>query len=266
MPAEKTTAIVLKVVDFSESSCVVTLYTRDFGKISALAKGARRLRSPFDGAIDLLVICRIVFLRKSVDSLDLLTEARLVRRFRSASTDLSRLYAGMYVIELVSKLTDHADSQPELFDHVVQTIELIDSPSTTETSPALLFRFELTLLSMLGHLPALYECVDCGHSIDDVERERPRIAFGLLAGGVFCESCRGGKRNVVGLQRKTLQLMRELADVNTSLDRIQWDVASRGELRGLLDQYIADLIGYRPRMQSWLKLTSFGMQDVTSGK
>jgi len=266
MPAEKTTAIVLKVVDFSESSCVVTLYTRDFGKISAMAKGARRLRSPFDGAIDLMAICRIVFLRKSVDSLDLLTEARLVRRFRCASTDLSRLYAGMYVIELVSTLTDHADPQPELFDHVVRTIEAIDGPSTIGTSPALLFRFELTLLSMLGHLPALYECVDCGRPIDEVDCVRPRIAFGLQAGGVYCESCRGGKRNVVGLNRKTLQLMRELVVEDRSVESIEWDAASRGELRGLLDQYLADLIGFRPRMQSWLKHTTFGMQDVPAGK
>ncbi len=266
MPAEKTTAIVLKVVEFSESSCVVTLYTRDFGKISALAKGARRLRSPFDGAIDLLSICRIVFLRKSVDSLDLLTEARLLRRFRSASTDLSRLYAGMYVIELVAALTDHADAQPALFDWVVEAIESIDSPSTADASPGLLFRFELTLLSMLGHVPALFECVDCGRPIDDVDQQRPRVAFGMQAGGVYCEQCRSGKRNIVGLTRRTLQLMRETADTSRPLDDISWDGASRGELRGLLDQYIADLIGYRPRMQNWLKQTTFAMQDVQTEK
>ena len=88
MASEKTRAIVLKLVEFSETSCVVTLFTEDFGKVGALAKGARRPKSAFEGALDLLALVRIVFLRKSSDALDLLTEAKLERRFRSAQRDL----------------------------------------------------------------------------------------------------------------------------------------------------------------------------------
>src|SRR5690606_28430132 len=81
MSSEKTDAIVIRLVEFSESSAVVTLFTRDFGKISGLAKGARRPKSAFESALDLLAVCRIVFLHKSSDALDLLTEAKLERRF-----------------------------------------------------------------------------------------------------------------------------------------------------------------------------------------
>lgn len=253
MPAEKTMAIVLKVVDFSETSCVVTMYTRDFGKITALAKGARRLRNPFEGAIDLLASCRIVFLRKSADKLDLLTEAKLQRRFRSASTDLSRFYSGLYVIELVSALTEHADNQPELFDMVLQTIETIDSRQESGATVLTLLRFQLVLLSMLGHRPSLEECVGCGRRIDDLASSRQRVAFGMLAGGVYCDACRAGKRSVVGLRKQTLHLMRELADPEITLESIAWDESSRGELLGLMDQYLADLVGYHPKMQAWLR-------------
>ncbi|MFM7928683.1 MAG: DNA repair protein RecO, partial [Pirellula sp.] len=83
MSLEKTDAIVLKTVEWSETSLVVTLFTRDFGKISAIAKGARRLKSPFESALDLLSLSSVVFLKKSGESLDLLTEAKLLRRFRS---------------------------------------------------------------------------------------------------------------------------------------------------------------------------------------
>ena len=79
MASEKSLALVLRVVEFSESSCVATLYTRDFGKIGVLAKGARRPKSPFEAALDLLAICRIVFLRKSADGLHVLTDRKSTR-------------------------------------------------------------------------------------------------------------------------------------------------------------------------------------------
>jgi DNA repair protein RecO (recombination protein O) len=70
---EKSPAIVLRVVDWSETSSVVTLFTREFGKVRGLAKGARRPKGPFESALDLLAVCRVVFIRKSSDALDLLT-------------------------------------------------------------------------------------------------------------------------------------------------------------------------------------------------
>ena len=73
MSLEKTDAIVIRLVDFSETSCVVTLFSRDYGKSNALAKGARRPKGPFDSDLDLFTVCRIVFLHKSSDALDLLT-------------------------------------------------------------------------------------------------------------------------------------------------------------------------------------------------
>src|SRR5919204_4608102 len=102
MATEKSRAIVLKVIEFSETSCVLTLFTEDFGKVGALAKGARRPKGPFEGALDLLALVRIVFLHKSSEALDLLTEAKLERRFRSAHHDLSRPYVGYYVAGMVA--------------------------------------------------------------------------------------------------------------------------------------------------------------------
>src|SRR5436305_7864485 len=103
MAAEKATALVLRTADWSESSRIATLWTREFGKVRALAKGGRRLKSNFDTALDLLTECSIVFLRKSSGSLDLLTEAQVVRRFPRLRTDLPALYGAYSVAE---SLTD----------------------------------------------------------------------------------------------------------------------------------------------------------------
>ncbi len=70
MSTEKAVGLVIRVVDFSETSCIVTIFTREFGKVAGLAKGARRLKGPFDSALDLLSQVRLVFLRKSSDALD----------------------------------------------------------------------------------------------------------------------------------------------------------------------------------------------------
>src|SRR6185503_12848819 len=162
MPAEKTRAIILKLIEFSETSLIVTLFTEDFGKVGALAKGARRPKGPFEGALDLLALARIVLIHKTSDSLDLLTEAKLVRRFRSAQRDLARLYAGYYVAELLAELTDTGDPHPELFAASEHTLEALDRG---EPLGETVLRFELAALRLLGHLPSLSSCVVCGREV-----------------------------------------------------------------------------------------------------
>lgn len=245
MASEKTQAIVLRVVDFSETSCVLTLFTEHFGKVGALAKGARRPKGPFEGALDLLALIRIVFLRKSSDALDLLTEAKLQRRFRSAQRDLSRLYAGYYVAELLAELTDNGDPHPELFALADETLLALDDGR--EVAPAVL-RFEVHALRLLGHLPSLDECVGCGQSVT-VEG---RVPFGLVVGGVLCPKCRPGQRQVVSVTSAAIETLRRFAQTNGSAAELQLDDKIRGELRGVWNNYLAHLIGHKPRMHEYL--------------
>src|SRR5438874_10565574 len=128
MAAEKALALVLRTADWSETSRIATFWTREFGKVRALAKGGRRLRSNFETALDLLTVCRIVFLRKSSGSLDLLTEAQVVQRFPRLRTDLPALYAGYYLAELLADWTEDYDPHPVLFDEALATLEGLGAP------------------------------------------------------------------------------------------------------------------------------------------
>lgn len=244
MATEKTSAIVLRLVDFSESSCVVTLFTEDFGKIGALAKGARRPKGPFESALDLLAVCRIVFIRKSSDALDLLTEAKLERRFRAAARDLSRLYAGYYVAELLHDLTDLGDPHPELYSEAVRTLQNLDQEAEVFET---VLQFEVTTLRLLGFLPSLDRCVVCGNPVGN----EGRVLFGQVAGGVLCPGCRGGQRQVVSLSEGVLEALHRLAEpddrTGSPIDR-----RSKGELRGLLNHYLANLLGRQPRMHKYI--------------
>src|SRR5579859_7002417 len=116
MSTEKSAAIVIRLADFSESSRVVTMFTREFGKVAVLAKGAKRLKGPFEAALDLLAVCQVVFIRKSTSGLDLLTEAQLQTRFKPSPGDLGCLYGGYYIAELLDALNEDYDPHPILFD------------------------------------------------------------------------------------------------------------------------------------------------------
>jgi DNA repair protein RecO (recombination protein O) len=250
MPAEKATAFVLRTIDFSESSLVVTLFTREFGKIHSLAKGGRRLKGPFESALDLLALCRIVFLRKSSDALDLLTEAKLLRRFRPAGRSLASLYAGYYVAELLNELTDQYDPHPELFDLADETLSGL---SAGEPVGRRVVRFELGALRELGHLPSLDVCADCGAAVP-VEG---RTAFGQLDGGVLCGNCRAGKKQVASVTAGAIRAMANLADpAGRTWQRVEMDERTRGEVRGVLNHYLYNLLGKKPRMHQYLGLLS----------
>jgi DNA repair protein RecO (recombination protein O) len=246
MSSEKANAIVIRVVDFSESSLVVTLFTREFGKIGALAKGAKRLKSPFESALDLLALCRIVFLHKTSDTLDLLTEAKLLRRFRPYGRNLLDLYAGYYVAELLGELTDENDTNPELFDLADETLAAL---AAGESVARHVIRFELGLLRLLGHIPSLETCAECGATVNATGR----IAFGQIDGGVLCNKCRVGKTHVALVSAGVLKTMAQLADPDSqSWQRMEINSSILGELRGVLNNYLMNLLGHKPRMHEYL--------------
>ena len=252
MEHEKTDAIVLRVVEFSETSSIVTLFSRKLGKISAIAKGARRKKNPYEGAIDLIAICRIVFLHKSSQSLDILTEAKLERRFRSASTDLDRFYAGLYLVELLNLLTDEADPHELLFDAACLAIERIDSLDSEFSLRDALIEFEIRMLDLLGHLPMLAQCVSCGRT----RKTMNRVHFGLNEGGVICPDCRPGKQDIISLSSEGLELLLKLTDDKKTNSTIHLENSSNApaypEVRRLVSKYILHLIGYPPRLQKYL--------------
>ena len=277
----KTDAIVLRVVEFSETSCIVTLFTRNLGKISTIAKGARRKKSPFEAALDLIAICRIVFLHKSSQSLDILTEAKLQRRFRSSAKDLDRFYAGLYLIELLNLMTDDEDPHEDLFDEAVLAIGLIDTTGVVSSGGGddgdnfgssggakasikhALINFEIRLLDLLGHLPMLTNCVDCGRPKTTISR----VQFGLNRGGIICQNCRPGKANVVSLSSQGLELLLKMTtnkthqginaepDIREHVGEDLKDVSNHpgyGEVRQLISKYITHLIGHPPRLHKYL--------------
>lgn len=255
MAADKTRAIVLRTFPFGESSCVVSLYTREHGKLRALAKGAWRPKGSFDAALDLLSTCQVLVLRRSSDSLDLLTEAFLEHRFR-VGRSLASYLAALDLAELLDSLTADGDHQPELFDVAHRTLRTLSAPAdgsyaglSDRDVRALATHTELALLRLLGHAPALFRCAECSGSLP----EGGRTAFGMLDGGTLCQRCRRGKRSVVSVSNAAVASLRLLAGSADAWRSLDLPPAIDGEVRAIMNTLLSHLLGRRPRVAPLLQ-------------
>jgi DNA repair protein RecO (recombination protein O) len=239
---EKAEGLVVRGTDWSETSRIVTLWTREFGRVRLLAKGGRRLKSSFESALDLLSVYSIVLLRKSSGGLDLLTEARVVRGFPRLRQDLQALYAAYYMAELLSDWTEDYDPHPVLYDETLATLAELGGTD----QGIRLARYECVLFAELGYSPSLEACSNCGASPSENE-----LIFSALAGGILCPGCARSQPDRRPLSVEAWQALRELS-VSGEAWRQPRSSAVRTELRRVLSHYVTTLLGRRPRLLPYL--------------
>ena len=242
-------ALILRTVDFSETSRIVTFYTRQFGKIEALAKGGRRLKGPFESSLDILARNAVTFIPKRGDVLDLLTESKLIRRFRVRSSNLSGTLGGYYMAELLHSFTPLHDPMPSLYDMAVKVLNQLEEGTFVMRT---LIRFEGRLLQLLGHSPSFCQCVECGVPIP--RETNVRIVFGMLDGGVLCHACLPGHRQTIAIAADTLdrwEMLIDPSDRSEHWKHVSMSPQALGEIRRLVNQYVCSLLGWKPRLHDW---------------
>ncbi|WP_437192540.1 DNA repair protein RecO [Planctomicrobium sp. SH527] len=249
MSTEKTEAIVIRQADFSESSRVVTLFTKDFGKVSALAKGAKRLKSAFESGLDILSHCRIVFIQKSHGTLDLLTESQLLKRFQPLAGSLSHLYAGYYIAELLNSLTEEGDPHPDLFDAAIISLDALstaDSPFTSVTW------FELMTLQEIGQLPDFFSCTICRENLVIEDSAR----FWVSQSGLICSRCGRSEYQASEFEPGSLALLHQLLESPPQqLNQLNVSASQKKEIRRLATAAISHVLGRRPKTLSLVTMT-----------
>lgn len=245
---DESLAIVLRGVDFSETSKIVTLLARDLGKVAAIAKGGRRIRSAFDLSLDVLSVCRICVIRKPTAELDLLTEARLEERFVGLQRNLPALYAGYFAAEIVDALLQPHDPHPEVYDETVAALRSLDAGHDRLRAVG---RLTARLLVELGYAPRLDACCVCGAACP---MGQPWVAYSATVGGVLCEECRKTHFGTVPLTPSTLRSLDGLfaADAGEA-DRSPLEAADRGPVWRVLLWHLQILLGKTPKTATLLR-------------
>ena len=247
MSSEKSEGLMLRVTDFSETSRIVVIFTREFGKISALAKGGRRLKGPFESSLDLLSTCQIVFLRKHTSGLDLLTEAKLVSRFHPQERDLTCLYAGYYLAELLLSLTEDYDPHPILYTAAQEALTMFGA---SETKLLGVIRFELVLLRELGQLPDFENCAACGVELT----EGRTFGFWVNEGGLICPECQREEYTQISIHAGTAAAMRLLSSESEhAWKRLNLTSGQLKEVKHVTTAAICHVMGKRPKMLKYLE-------------
>lgn len=179
----KTRAIVLRRLDFGDTSRIAHFFTEEFGKLSAMVKGAKSPKSKTGLAIDLLNMVELVLYKKDTREVQLVSQVELLKHFSNIRDDFEKFRFASAVIELLATMITESEPHPKLFEGSVKILSLIDSSSE---NPKLLFvKYFLFFLREFGYEFQFEQCSACGRVISKGEQ----ASYNFEA-GIFCADCR----------------------------------------------------------------------------
>lgn len=230
-------AIVLRRLDYSETSQVLLLFTRMHGAIRVIAKGAKRsTKTRFVPGIDLLERGQVVFIRsgRGENRLGTLAEWRQSEAHLGLRLNLARWYAGQYAAEITAMMLEDEDPHGELFEALC---EFLSSANTADAVAPLVARFQSVLLKTVGLWPELQRCVLCGRA----GAAGKSAQFAVAQGGLVCSACSPRAGEVRKVDAATLNAL------NTAV----FDESQSKRAVVLLDEAIRHAVGRPTLLTKW---------------
>lgn len=228
-------AVVLRHRDLGEADRLLTLYSREHGKLRATVRAARKITSRLGGHVEPLTHTSLVLVRGR--TLDSVTQAQALETFSGLRNDLLTTARGLHAVALVDLFTEEQEPQPALFDLLLEALRRLDQ---AQPGDLVLRAFEVRLLEEVGYRPLLDRCASCGRPADP----SGEMAFAAAWGGLLCAACRSGQegaerpvsaealRALLLLQRRGLAAVQDL-----SLEE-----AAAREVEALLRWYLTYLL------------------------
>lgn len=202
MVEARTPAIVLRTRTHGESDKIVTFMTRDWGKVTGIAKGAKRSHRRFVNALEPFAHVHVRFRPSQANELAFIFGCDLIQSFQAPSRDLQRFALASYTAELVDAMVIGGESGQEIYSLLFESLSVLEEDSLW--TPLFLPAFEFLLLSHVGYAPNCTACHYCGVSL----LERGGAAtFSVSAGGLLCSHCRERGGATLVLSAETVQFL-----------------------------------------------------------
>ncbi len=183
VPIQTTSAIVIRKQALGEHDQLISFYTSHVGKMKAVARSARRPGNRLTGSLDLLNYGELVYFDRPHKDLQYVNSFDLRESFSALKADLVCIAYGFYIAELIDQFSPERDSDPAIFQLIIQTLSVLQQDDSPERW---VHAFELRLLSLLGFEPQLDQCVRCGYNLTT-----GKICVHPGLGGALCKRCGG---------------------------------------------------------------------------
>jgi DNA repair protein RecO (recombination protein O) len=214
----------LRSVDYRDSDRIVTLLTEDYGKISALARGARRSQRRFGGALQPYVLMNAYF-RPGRGELAHLERVSVDQSFHGILRSLEAIGAAGAALAVIRERVPEHEPEPAVFDAAVRFLGALNRGAPAEEA---LLSLQIRVLTLLGFAPTLDRCVGCGKT----PSQGRSASFDAARGGIVCRACGGGR---VVLSASALRRWAALQST-IELPEERWPDAERKQIHDALDQ------------------------------
>lgn len=178
---EKASGIVIKKVNLNDNDLILTIFTKEKGKIQAIAKGAKKVKSQYMGSTQLFCYSNFVYYPSKTFAY--LNQAELVESFYKLRSDLNKLSEATYMIEVINSSFEENQKEERVLNLLLHTLNLVSSDHTKDTKTVLL-AFQLKFMGFMGYAPQLDKCSKCSKESDE-------YFFSKKAGGLLCLKCKG---------------------------------------------------------------------------
>ena len=157
MAIHKTQGFILRREDIRETSILLTVYSRDFGKLKLISKGARSPEQRFVSAYELFALDEIIFYEKKKKNVFLLSQCELIDFSPRIRESLERISYASYFIELLDAVTPFGEKNTSLYGLLEKGILFLSEGASPKRAARI---FEIKLLSILGIMPELASCCE----------------------------------------------------------------------------------------------------------
>ncbi|MFA3781844.1 DNA repair protein RecO [Melioribacteraceae bacterium 4301-Me] len=224
----KTEAVVLNKINFGDTSKIVHFFTEEYGKLSAILKGARSPKSKIGVALDSFNIVQIVFYKKETRDIQIISQVDLIKHFHKINEDLEKMKYSSAVIELLHNLTAEYEPHKKLYKGTVRILEMINEAKYT---PKFLFvKYFIFFIKEIGYEIPYENCTNCGKKLVNEKR----ISFNLEK-GFLCETCRSVSESFFDF---TKELFNFFVCLNSKINNVSYEHDDLNKIIFFLEKYL----------------------------